>query len=89
MNGGTRNLLAALAVGYVVGAKTRGKSYEELGRSLRALGRTPELAEVISAARAQVASGLKNLASTVEGGAATVGTRDHVGARVKRLVGER
>ena len=48
------NILVALAVGYVVGAKTGGKDLDQLGRSLKALCETDEFADVVAAARAQV-----------------------------------
>ena len=38
------NLLASLAIGYVAGAKTGGKNFDELSRSLKALRQTDEFA---------------------------------------------
>jgi hypothetical protein len=81
------NILIALAVGYLVGAKTGGKDLDQLTRSLKALCETDEFADVMTAARAQVAATLRELASIVDGGqAATVPTGDLV-ARVRQMVG--
>jgi hypothetical protein len=83
------NFLAALAIGYVAGAKTGRKNFDELSRSLKAWRQTDEFAEVISAARAQVAAMLRTSASLVEGEPARPGaTRDLVD-RVRYRVGER
>jgi hypothetical protein len=83
------NLLAALAIGYVAGAKTGGKNLDELNRSLKALRQTDEFAEVISAARAQVAAALRTTASLVEGQPARPGATGDLVARVRYLVGDR
>ena len=60
-------LVSALAVGYLVGAKTGGKDLDQLSRSLKALCETDEFADVIAAARAQVGSTLRELASVIAG----------------------
>jgi hypothetical protein len=83
------NLLAALAIGYVAGAKTGGKNLDELNRSLKALRQTDEFAEVISAARGQVAAALRTTASLVEGQPARPGATGDLVARVRYLVGDR
>jgi hypothetical protein len=81
------NILVALAVGYLVGARTGGKDLDQLSRSLKALCETDEFADVITAARAQMAATLRELASIVDGGqAAGVPTGDLV-ARVRHMVG--
>jgi hypothetical protein len=82
------NLLAALAVGYVAGAKTGGKNFDALSRSLKAWRQTDEFAEVISAARAQVAAMLRTTASLVEGEPARPRATGDLVARVRYLVGE-
>ena len=41
------NILVALVVGYVIGAKTGGKDLDRLGRSLKALCGTDEFADVV------------------------------------------
>jgi hypothetical protein len=80
-------MLLPLAVGYLIGAKTGGKDLEQLSRSLKALCETDEFGDVVTAARAQVASTLRELASIADGGQpASVPTGDLV-ARVRNLVG--
>jgi hypothetical protein len=61
------NVVLALAIGYVVGAKSGGKELDQLGRSLKALCETEEFSDVIGAARAQLGSTLRELASMVDG----------------------
>jgi hypothetical protein len=56
----------ALAAGYVIGAKAGGKELDRLGRSLKSLYNTDEFADVVSAARAQVGSTLRELAAIVD-----------------------
>ena len=87
MRGGM-SLLAALAIGYVAGAKTGGKNFEELTRSLRALKQTDEFAEVISAARAEVAAMLRRTASLVDREPARPTATGDLVARVRHLVGD-
>jgi hypothetical protein len=87
MRGGM-SLLAALAIGYVAGAKTGGKNFEELTRSLRALKQTDEFAEVISAARAEVAAMLRRTASLVDREPARPTATGDLVARVRYLVGD-
>ena len=82
------NILVALAVGYVVGAKTGGKDLDQLGRSLKALCETDEFADVVAAGRAQVASTLRELASIVDGGRSRPATSGDLVARVRNLVGQ-
>ncbi len=57
----------ALVVGYMLGAKTGAKELDRLRRSLKALYGTEEFADVLSAARAQVGAGLRELASVIDG----------------------
>ena len=89
-------LLAALAVGYVVGARTGAKELDQLGRSLKALCDTDEFADVVTAARAQLGTTLRDLAALVDGGAgaapstapaAASDPASDLVARVSRLVG--
>ena len=81
-------VLVALVVGYVMGAKSRGKELDQLSRSLKALYETDEFADVIAAARAQVGAGLRELAGVIDGAhvAPEAGGGDLV-ARVRSLVG--
>jgi hypothetical protein len=88
-----KNVFLALAVGYVIGAKTGGKELDQLGRSVTALMGTDEFADVVVTARSQVSSTLRQLASMVDGEHHTDtgngngnGNGDLV-ARVRNLVG--
>jgi hypothetical protein len=81
------NILLALAVGYALGAKTGGKDLEELGRSLKALCETEEFADVVSAARAQVGTTLRQLATAVDGGRLPEAAAGDLVSRVRQLVG--
>jgi hypothetical protein len=82
------NLLVALAVGYVVGAKTGGKDLDQLGKSLKALCGTDEFSDVLLAARAQVGSTLHELASIIEGAHGSPDVNGDLVARVRNLVGQ-
>jgi hypothetical protein len=79
--------LAALAAGYIFGAKTGGKDLDQLGRSVKALCETEEFADVISVARAQVGSSLRELASMVDGHRGASPVDDDLVAQVRHLVG--
>jgi hypothetical protein len=76
----------AIAIGYVIGAKT-GDELDELGRSLKTLRETEEFADVVSAARAQVANALRHLAAAVDGEQGTPELGGDIVARVRHLVG--
>jgi hypothetical protein len=80
------NILVALAVGYIVGAKTGGKDLDQLGKSLKALCGTDEFADVVSAARAQMGSTLRELASIMDGGQLPDASSGDLVARVRHLV---
>jgi len=82
------NIVVALAVGYVIGAKTGGKDLDQLGRSLKALCDTDEFADVITAARAQVGMTLRELATIVDGGQKLPDVGGDLVARVRHLVGQ-
>ena len=78
--------LAALAIGYIVGAKSGGKELDRLAKSLQALFETDEFADVVGAARAQVGMGLREIASLIDGQhPAPEGAADIV-AKVRNLV---
>jgi hypothetical protein len=81
------NILVALAVGYVVGAKTGGKDLDQVGRSLKALCETDEFSDVVAAGRTQVATTLRELAAIVDGGRLPPVTSGDLLTRVKQLVG--
>jgi hypothetical protein len=81
-----KNVLIALTVGYVVGAKTAGKEFEQLNQSLAALFGTDEFGEVVASARAQVGGTLRELASMAEGRTASFGASHDIVERVRGLV---
>ncbi len=83
-----KNVLIALAVGYVLGAKTAGREFEQLNQSLAALFGTDEFGEVVASARAQVGGTLRELASMVEGSQAGFGANHDIVERVRGLVGD-
>jgi hypothetical protein len=85
---GSVGLFAAMAIGYVAGAKTGPKNLDELSRSLKALTKTDEFADVISAARAQVAAMLRATASLVEGEPGPPEATADLVARVRYLRGD-
>jgi hypothetical protein len=76
----------ALIVGYVIGAKTGGKELDQLGRSLTKLFGTEEFADVVTSARSQAGSTLRELASMVDGDHHEGSGGDLI-ARVRNLVG--
>jgi hypothetical protein len=82
-----KNVLLALMVGYVIGAKTGGKELDELERSLNALLGTDEFADVVTSARSQVGSSLRELASMVEGKHSVADVGGDLVAKVRSLVG--
>ena len=79
--------LAALAAGYLIGAKAGGKDLDRLSRSLKSLYNTDEFAEMVSAARAQVGSTLHELAAMVEGNQHLPDVGGDLVATVRSLVG--
>lgn len=79
--------LVALAVGYAVGAKSRGAELDQLRRSMRALFGTDEFGEVVTATRAQVASSLREVASVIDGARGLPDGDGDLVARVRHLVG--
>ncbi len=81
------NVFVAMAVGYLLGAKTGGEDLDQLGRSVKTLCQTDEFSDVVSATRAQVATTLRELASMVDGELPLPDGVDLV-AQVRRLVGE-
>lgn len=81
------NIFVALVAGYIIGAKAGGKELDQLGRSLKALCETDEFADVVSAARAQVGSTLRDLASVVDGHREDAEATVDLVAKVRHLVG--
>ena len=82
-----KNILLALSIGYVLGAKTGGKELEQLQRSVTALLGTDEFADVVSSARAQVGSTLRELASVVDSDVRLGDLGGDMVAKVRSLVG--
>ena len=81
------NVLVALAVGYVIGAKTKGSELDKLANSLKALCGTDEFADVMAATRAQVGATLRDLAGVVDGHDPGRDTGGDLVAQVRHLVG--
>jgi hypothetical protein len=80
-------LLAALAVGYWVGAKTGRRDLNQLTTSLKALYDTDEFADVVTAARVQVGATLRDLAAIVDGDQKVADVSGDLVAKVRHLVG--
>jgi hypothetical protein len=76
----------ALALGYLVGAKSGGKDLDQLGQSLKRLCGTDEFADVLHAARSQAASTLRGIATMVDGEGSGVEPVSDLVARVRSLV---
>jgi hypothetical protein len=81
------SVLMALAIGYLVGAKTGGDDLDRLGRSLKALCETDEFADVVVAARAQAGHTLRELAAIVDGQRRSPEAGADLVAQVRHLVG--
>ena len=80
-------LVMALAAGYLIGARTGGKDLDQLGQSLKALCDTDEFADVVSAARSQMGSTLRELAAIVDGDRPIPEMNGDLVAKVRHLVG--
>ena len=80
-------ILIALAVGYLVGAKTGGEDLDHLGRSLKALCQTDEFADVVDATRAQLGHTLREVAGIVSVEPRLPETSGDLVAQVRHLVG--
>ena len=62
--------VVAVAVGYVVGARTGGKGLDEMIRAARAVRQSDEFADLIAATRVHVAHAVRELATVIEHGVA-------------------
>ena len=82
-----KNVLLALVVGYVLGAKTGRKELEQLNQSITVLLGTDEFADVVTSARSHVGSSLRELASMVDGDHNFSEPGSDLVARVRSLVG--
>lgn len=81
-----KNVLVALVIGYVIGAKTGGKELDQLGESITALLGTDEFVDVVASARAQAGSTLRQLASMVDGDRHLSEVGGDLVAKVRNLV---
>jgi hypothetical protein len=82
-----KNVLVALAIGYILGAKTGAKELEQFNRSVAALLGTDEFADVVASARTQVGSSLREVASMIDGGHQMPEVGGDLVAKVRSLVG--
>jgi hypothetical protein len=80
-------VLIALVIGYLFGAKTRGRDLDQLSTSLKNLYQTDEFADVVSAARVQVGNTLREMASIISGAPPRTETDGDLVTRVTQLVG--
>ena len=74
----------ALAVGYVVGARTGSKDLDQVGKALKALSASEEFADVVAAVRSHVSHTLREVAGMIEGKPSELETGDLV-ERVRHL----
>ena len=77
-------VLVALAVGYVIGARTGSKDLDQVAKALKALSASEEFADVVSAVRSHLGHTLRELAGMVEGAPHEIETGDLV-ERVRQL----
>lgn len=61
-------VLAALAIGYVIGAKAGSKDLDQMGQALRALSASEEFADVVTAVRSHLGHTLRELGGMIESG---------------------
>jgi hypothetical protein len=83
-----KNVLVALAIGYILGAKTGAKELQQFNRSVAALLGTDEFADVVASARTQVGGSLREVASMIDGGHQVPDVSGDLVARVRSLVGQ-
>ena len=83
------NSFVVLAVGYLIGAKTRGQDLDRFTKALKTLCATDEFADVVSAARSQLGNTLRDLAAIVDGQQTLPDSGDDIVAKVRHLVGPR
>ncbi|MGH9304602.1 MAG: hypothetical protein ACRDZ5_09345 [Acidimicrobiales bacterium] len=79
-------VLAAMVIGYLLGAKSGAKDLDQLSRALKALYETDELADVVAAGRMQLGASLRGLAGILDGQPDAAGAGDLV-TRVRSIVG--
>jgi hypothetical protein len=80
------NMSVAFALGYALGAKSGGKELDQLGRSIKALLESDEVADILAAGRAHVGMTLRELASMVDGEKEAPDVGGDLVSRVKSMV---
>lgn len=80
-------LLAAVVVGYVVGARTGSEDLQRFSRSVRALCETDEFADMVASGRQQLGRTLHELAALLDGPPEALEGHGDLVARVRTLVG--
>ncbi len=81
-------MLAALAVGYVIGARAGSKDLDQVSASLRSLAASDEFADLLSALRSHLGHTLRELGGMIEGGGAqTTVSADDLVDQVRHLFG--
>lgn len=81
------SVMAALVIGYIFGAKSRGRELDRFVQSVKALCETDEFADVVAAARSQVGASLRELAGIIDGGDSRPEPTGDLVATVRHLVG--
>ncbi len=71
-------VFVALAVGYVIGARTGSKDLDQVTQALKALSASDEFADVVSAVRTHVGHTLREVAGMIEGRSSEFETGDLV-----------
>ena len=82
-------IVLGLAVGYVVGAKTGSKDFDQVVKSLRALRESDEFADLMAAVRAHVGHTLREVANALDGSSTPEEEGDDLVDRVRQLFGTR
>jgi hypothetical protein len=77
-------VFVALAVGYVIGARTGSKDLDQVTQALKALSASEEFADVVAAVRSHVSHTLREVAGMIEGKPSELETGDLV-ERVRHL----
>jgi uncharacterized protein YuzB (UPF0349 family) len=80
------NVVVALAIGYMIGTKTRTQEFDDVRRSLKALYGTDEFADLVAAGRAHLGATLHDLAALVDGQTLVRETGEDLVAQVRHLV---
>jgi hypothetical protein len=81
-------LFLAFAIGYVIGARAGSKDLDEVVQSLKAIGRSDELADVVSAVRSHVSHTLHEFATMVDSEGARPGETGDLVEHVRKMFGQ-